>query len=486
MALIDFISKSDQLDIPKATPFDEMGVSGLLRTNGSGIVFEEWLSQLSSYRQRQVYREMRDNDAAIGSMMFALEMILRRASWSVEAGKANKQGEMQAQFVRNCMEDMSHTWSDFIAEVTSMFPFGFSLFETVYKRRLGPQTSKPSSKYNDGLIGWRKMAPRAQESILYWCWDDDGGLQGAQQLAAPDYILTTLPIESLLLFRTTSIKNNPEGRSLLRNCFRPWTAKKRLEEVILIGIERDVCGLPVLSATLEAITAMGGMDQAKRIVTNVRIDDQMGIVLPIAYDDRNNPSVKIDLIKAAGAKQTDGEAAIKRHEQEMFNTILAGFIQFGQVEHGSHSLHLSATQIFAEAISGYMDSIADVINRIAIPRLLAMNPGMDLTIAPKLVPGEIGIRDLEEISRFCMNMSVAGMTFFDQDTQTWARKVAKMPEMSNDSLATHELPLNDDQEITITPRGEKKPKPGEPAETTDSDAGTQDENDASEDLEQAV
>ncbi len=432
-------------DMPKIKPFEEMGQTGLLRTKGNNaIVFEEWLSSLSSYRQRQVYREMRDNDAGLGAMFFALEMILRQAEWYVEAGKANSKGEQYAQFFRDCMEDMSHPWSDFIGEAVNMFVFGFSLFETVYKRRQGPD-GKKASKFDDGLIGWRKMAPRSQESIMYWSWDDAGGLQGAVQLAAPDYIVTTMPIEKLLLFRTTSIKNNPEGRSVLRNCYRPWTFKKRLEEVIGIGIERDVCGLPVLTCSAEGLKAMGGMDNAKRIVTNIRIDDQMGVILPMANDEKGQPHIKLELIKAAGAKQTDGEAAIKRHNQEMFNTILAGFIEFGQGERGSRSLHMSATQIFAQAISAFMASIADVFNRIAVPRLMALN-AMDLSLAPKLVPGEIGVRDLDELASYVQKLSASGLTFFDKDTASFLRKAAKMPDQPADDAETREVPLDDPDE----------------------------------------
>jgi hypothetical protein len=129
-----------------------------------------------------------------------------------------------------------------------------------------------------------------------------------------------------------------------------------------------------------------------------------------------------------------------------------------------------------------MDSMADIMNRIAIPRLLAMNPSMDPELAPKLVPGEIGIRDLEEISRFIMNLSQAGLTFFDADTEAWVRKVAKMPEKSSNSLATTELPLHDDQEI-ILPDVDPKPKPKPAAKPKDA---TEPEGDAPENLEQAV
>ena len=410
-------------------PMAEVGVSGLLRTRGVGYVYEEWLNNLSTYRQRYVYREMRDNDAVIGSMFFALEMILRKAEWRVEAAPG-KNGERYAEFVRSCMEDMSHTWEEFIAENVSMFAFGFALFETVYKRRAGAD-GRQASRFDDGLIGWRKMAPRAQESILYWVWDDAGGMQGAVQLAAPDYHTVPIPIEKLLLFRTTSLKNNPEGRSVLRNCFRSWFFKRRIEEVEGIGIERDLCGIPTLYASAEALEAMGGEAVAKQLVTNIRVDDQAGIILPLAYDDNKNPLVKLELLRTAGSKQTDAGATISRYNSDILNTILAGFVQFGQSPTGSRSLHMSATQIFSLAIGAFMDSVAAVMNRIAIPRLMRLNK-MDLKQAPKLVAGEIGVRDLEELSTFCQQLSMAGLTFFDKDTQNYIRKIARLPELPDD------------------------------------------------------
>lgn len=448
MSLIDKIAKSSSMygpskgqpsevfvipgavqDIPKPNAFGEIGVSGVLRTRGVGYVYEEWLLDLATYRQKQIYREMRDNDAVIGALFFALEMILRKAEWHVEAADGDKDGKY-AQFIEECMQDMSHTWEDFIAECVNMFAFGYSLFETVYKRRMGPD-GKSASKYKDGLIGWRKQAPRAQESILYWMWDEEGGLQGAVQLAAPDYHTVPIPIEKLLLFRTTSIKNNPEGRSLLRNCYRTWFFKRRIEEIEGIGIERDLCGIPVLYCTQEALVAMGGQAEAIKLVTNIRVDDQAGVVLPLAYDEKGNPLVKLELLKAAGAKQTDAGATIGRYNSDILNTVLAGFVQFGQGPTGSRALHMSATQIFSLAIAAYMDGVAGVMNRIAIPRLMKLNK-FPQDRCPKIVPGEIGVRDLEELSGFVQQLSQSGLTFFDQPTQDYLRKVARLPATPKD------------------------------------------------------
>ena len=414
--------------LPKPKPFEEIGVSGLLRTKGVGFLYEEFLPELSAQRAKLFWREMRDNDPVIGAMFFALEMILRKAEWRIEPNpEGGKDADKYADFVESCREDLSHTWQDFIAECVSQYAFGFALFETVYKRRKG-EDGRSASKFDDGLIGWRKFAPRSQESILYWIWDEGGGLQGAVQLAAPDYHTVSLPIEKLLLFRTTSLKNNPEGRSILRNCFRPWFFKRRIEEIEGIGIERDLCGLPVIYTTGEGMIAANQMGiNYNDIVRNIRRDDQEGVVLPNAYDEKGNPHVKLELLKGAGARQIDVNATIRRYNQDMLNSMLAGFIQLGDGDVGSWALASSKTRIFSIAIGAFMDSTAAVINRIAIPRLMKLN-NMDTKQAPRLVPGDIEVRDLEELGAFVQRLAASGLTFFDKPTADYLRKQAHLPE----------------------------------------------------------
>ena len=67
----------------------------------------------------------------------------------------------RAEFVKTVLEDMEHSLDDHISEALSHC--WLSLFEVVYKRRRGP-IIKPKEvlEYNDGRIGVRKLASRAQ------------------------------------------------------------------------------------------------------------------------------------------------------------------------------------------------------------------------------------------------------------------------------------------------------------------------------------
>ena len=51
------------------------------------------------------------------------------------------------------MQDMDHTFDELMKDIVSYIWYGFSPIEKVYRKRL--ETS--GSKYNDGLIGWRKL-----------------------------------------------------------------------------------------------------------------------------------------------------------------------------------------------------------------------------------------------------------------------------------------------------------------------------------------
>ena len=61
---------------------DILGHSGLSYSGGS--ISEEWLTKLSGDRALRVYKEMRDNDAVIGSILYAIKSMVRQTPWKVE------------------------------------------------------------------------------------------------------------------------------------------------------------------------------------------------------------------------------------------------------------------------------------------------------------------------------------------------------------------------------------------------------------------
>lgn len=214
-----------------------------------GIVYEEFLPELRGSRGVEIYHEMSENDDVVGAILYAIEMLVRQTKWNVEPGGSTAKDKEAAEFVESCMDDMQNTWVDTISEILSFLTYGWSYHEIVYKRRMGNTAdTRTRSKYSDGLIGWAKLPIIAQETLYQWEYDENDNLTGMTQMPPPDYGLLTIPLSKALLFRTKSRKDNPEGRSILRNAYRSWHFKRRIQEIEGIGIERDLAGLPVMYA----------------------------------------------------------------------------------------------------------------------------------------------------------------------------------------------------------------------------------------------
>jgi len=278
----------------------EIGRIGQKRYGGT--LYEEFLHELRGRRGVETYREMSENDDVVGAILFAIEMLVRQCNWNIEPGGDTAKDKEAAEFVESCMEDMQDTWIDTISEILSFLTYGWSFHEIVYKRRMGhTKDPRTRSKFNDGLVGWKKLPIRAQETLYQWEYDNEDNLLGMTQMPPPDFGTFTIPMEKALLFRTKSRKNNPEGRSILRNAYRSWYFKRRIQEIEGIGIERDLAGLPVIygpegfnlwdDIMPDHVEARANLEQ---MVRNIRRDEMEGVVLPFGY--------KLELLSSGGTR----------------------------------------------------------------------------------------------------------------------------------------------------------------------------------------
>ena len=414
--------------------FRESGSTGLRRSGN--YVLEEFLPQLQGYRAIQTYREMRDNDPVVGAILFAIDKLVRQVKWRVQPASSSLEDVKAAKFVESCMMDMSTSWEDLISEILSMLTYGWSYHEIVYKRRGGQDApdSTSRSKFDDGFIGWRKIPIRAQDTRQEWRFDENGGITSMVQSSPPDYTLRDIPIEKALLFRTTSEKNNPEGRSILRNAYRPWYYKKRIEEIEAIGIERDLAGFPVMYVDPEIMRADATATQQaifgdyKEAIINIRRDQQEGMVLPSIYDDKNNLMYKLELVSAGGSRQFDTNTIITRYDQRIATSVLADFILLGQAANGSYALSSDKTNLFSMSLRCWLEVIRSTFNEHAITRLFKVN-GFDMTKLPTMEYGDIETPPLGDLGNYIQVLAGAGVPLFpDDNLENYLRGLASLPE----------------------------------------------------------
>lgn len=234
----------------------------------------------------------------------------------------------------------------------------------------------------------------------------------------------------------------PTHNSVLRNAFRPWTLKKRFEELEGVGIERDLTGLPILVPP-EGLdlwnekddTAAAARVMAENIVRNVRVDKHMGLVLPFGWT--------FTLAASEGSRNFNIGDVISRYDQRIAGVMLADMILIGHERVGSFALIAAKMKLYSAALEGYDREISDVWNMKAIPDLVAMN-GFDPVLSPQMKFGPIETPNLKELGAYVSSIK-GGQVLLDRPLENHLRAVANFPPLQPGEPTTPDSPEAEDQ-----------------------------------------
>jgi hypothetical protein len=440
-----------------ATATQQYGVTGL-KGYTTGFLSEEFLPALRGQPGAKKFREMSDNDPVLGSVLFAASMMIRNVNWSLAAAHEGDSAQQAMEFVDECLfKDMATPFTDVVEEAMSMLIYGFAPIEKVYKVRRGPAKLPPApgigadrgewmsyieqrsripagSLFDDGKIGIHKLSLRAQDTVWQWFFDAHGDWMAFEQTKerGPNVII---PRSKILLFRTTTTKNNPEARSILRSSYVSYERKKHLEiqEGRFATRRNGVAVFRIPSQYMDPSAPdreRAIFSYYRDLATKVSTDQQGGMVIPGDRDDKGNPIVDFEWKSLSATGTTGGSASevIDRIDHRMAMSVLADFVLLGQGSVGSFALSSDKTNLFASALGGFLKAIAEETNSGLIAELCDLN-GIKVEDRPVLRPGDIENRDLLQLSQYLSQLASAGMPFFpDDNLENWLRDQAGMPE----------------------------------------------------------
>ena len=199
-----------------------------------------------------------------------------------------------------------------------------------------------------------------------------------------------------------------------------------------IGAERDLAGMPVARIPgkfLDPAAPAGDAQVAgdyRDMVTMVRRNRQSGLVVP-SDPWPESPGMRqydVELMRAGGERQFDTDKLIARYNREMALALLADWLLLGHEKVGSFALASSKTHMFSVAIGAWLDSIAAVFNRHAIPRLLKLNPALSTVNGyPRLTPGDTEVVDFGEFAQAWSTLTAGGFIFTEADEEWFRRRV---------------------------------------------------------------
>ncbi len=373
------------------------------------------------------------NDPLVGSVLFGVEMLVRRVDWSVQAADDSEEAAEQAMFVQQALDDMTGYWpGDTLASILTFLGWGWSVMEVTYKRRAGT-AGTPPSRHNDGRLGWKAWELRPQ--LTRYGWEFAGNdVTALVQQDPTTFQRYTIPLSKCLHFRYASRDNSPEGSTPLRVAFTAWYYKQQLQRIEAVGIERDLAGLPVMRVPGSDIAGNTPVyTAAQGIVTGIRNDSQAGIVIASDRDENGNLYQDIELLSSGGTRAFDTDTIIRRYANEVVTAFLANVMRAGQDTVGSYALSETQGGLFQQAIGAHLDTIGDTITQQAILPLVRLN-GLDDALAPSLKHGDIESADLERLGAYIVQLAQAGQLADTPELKAFLHEVAGLPVPSIEEL----------------------------------------------------
>lgn len=434
----------------------ETGFTGLLTL--SGQVMEECSHELRWPEAINTYKRMA-KDGAIAPALELVEMMIARVPWTVKIPEGyEEQLKDKANFVRQCINDMDQDFQSFIKQVVSYNRYGFSVHEKVFRYRL----KEKGSKYNDGLIGIKKLPIRSQDSIERWYWKNNGRelagciqnvmLPGTESSNGWDFVSTSsnqtmekkIPRKKFLLFRNNPLKDSPCGTSPLNGAWQAWKYKQAYQESEAIAVAQDSNGFKVLYIPPEYMTTDASEDKKeafeeyKKILSNMHQAKQSGVILPLLIDQDGNKMFELKFESITGQKSYDTNAIINRYTSEILTALFADFLSLGSNGSGSFSLAESKISVVEMAIQSKLDEIKSQLNHDLIKQLFELN-GWDTDVMPFLDYGSVGTESLDELGKFIQRVSATGNLPKVPEVINWIMKAADIPYRVDLDLSTEDL-----------------------------------------------
>jgi len=431
--------------LPRASLLTARGDSGL-RAYG-GFIQDEFLRKLQGSAARRVFNEMANNDPTVAAILEVVTSLICSVDWSMVAADESAEAQSGKQFAEEVLfKDMNTPLSDVMAEACTAFTFGWATLEITYKLRAGPNVDKRlNSRFDDGKLGIRAMQLRGQTALQRWEILDGEVVGFWHQPTLRGGSAVYIPLEKCAHFRTLSVKDNPEGKSVLRRCYRPWFFKSKIEDLEGVGVERDLAGLPIARIPSKYMDnpANDPADRAigqswQRLVTQVRRDQQEGLVIPSDTwksadgSPTSAPMFDFSLLSTSGGRQHNTTQIIDRYDRKIATAMLADFIFLGQGSTGSFALSSDKTSLFARALEAYLKRFCSTLNGV-IEKLWDVN-ALPQETRPTLKAGDLEERDLNELAGFLTAMAGAGaMLFPDDELENHLRRQGGLPERTDQS-----------------------------------------------------
>lgn len=361
--------------------------------------------------------QMAELDETIAAMNYAIETTMAQVHWRHEPRDNGEESDdpkavEAAVFADSVLQDMETPLQSYIENALSYLVAGYSLAEVLFRQR----TMEEGSRFTDGLWGVRSIVERPQLTISEWV-SKDGRIVGYKQTTTGTK--QPIPLAKSMHLTVKGGPNRPQGRSLFKAAYRMFQLKRRIQDSEAIGIERDLCGLPIMDipqADIEAATmrpntpegkmAAARIKAAQAAVSDMRLNESGGLVIPSdVYESEKDGSATTQrkynfrIVTSAGSRSIDTRGAIREYDLAITRIAMMQFLRLGDRAGGSYALSDTQSSLALRSIKAIVQKIAVEWGHKVLRTLFILN-GMDLRYLPALGTSSITEDSLEAVGNF--------------------------------------------------------------------------------------
>lgn len=378
----------------------------------------------------RTFKEMGE-DPDVATALDATYIFVDRAffdfkiKYNIKSAKSRK----AAKFIDYMLRNMNAPLRQYVRSLLTYKQYGFAFAEKVYELDEDPKS--PYFGY------WRisKLAFRPQDTIDTaepFTYSADGrsiltiNQNITNTMLSPGANNTALlgkkqiPIDKVIYVGSNITDNNPLGQSPLLAVYRSWREKSLIQEYEVVGVSKDLGGMPVLMVPSDilnraSLNPQGDEAQSLRVlqanIANLHAGEQSYMVLPSdVYEGTVMRQYDLVFQGVEGSgKQFDTQALIKQRKLDIFNRFGAGVLIMGDGDAGSFALSDNKQTLLSHFIERDVNLVAEAINTQIIPQALRMN-GIYLSNEdmPYFVSDDIGDPDIEVNAKAIQQIVAAG------------------------------------------------------------------------------
>ena len=218
----------------------------------------------------------------------------------------------------------------------------------------------------------------------------------------------------------SSTSSQPMGQSAFEAAYIPWKEKQLLQDLTLIGVQKDLAGMPILGAPSQLLIAAEEnpdgpearmIEQMKDNLANLHAGDQAYSILPTDTHSDNGSGQKQFELKfqgiEGGGKNFEIAELVEQRRRAIFSAFACLNIISGENGGGSYNLLEGQSSIQAHFVELDNMVVDNMFNKQVFPLLLKLNgweyKDSDL---PVWKSGEIQPISIDEAGKYLQRVKI--------------------------------------------------------------------------------